>query len=69
MSAELPIAGESPEMPTGPSGTLVVRELGEVVVPAAKANSMLAAVPWIGLGMILQLLPRGEDSGAVIAFC
>jgi hypothetical protein len=68
MSPELPIAGKSPEMPTSPSGTLGVREFGKVVVPAAKANSVLVAVLWIGIGVILQLLPRGEDSGAVIAF-
>jgi hypothetical protein len=68
MSAELLIASESLEMPTSRSGTFYVRELGEVAIPAAKANSMLAAVLWIGIGMFLQLMPRREDFGTVIAF-
>jgi hypothetical protein len=68
MRTELLIAGESLEMPTSPSRTLGVRELGEVAVPSAEANSVLATVLWIGIGMILQLLPRWENSSAVVTF-
>lgn len=44
-----------------------MREFGEVAVPTAKAHPVLATVLWIGIGMILQQLPRGKDSGTVIA--
>ena len=68
MSTELLIAGEGLEMSTDPPWTLGVRELGEVTIPRAEADSVLAAVLWIGIGVALQLLPRGEDFGAIVAF-
>jgi hypothetical protein len=53
MSTELLLTGESLEMPITPLGTLGVREFGEVAVPIAKANSVLATVLLISIGMIL----------------
>lgn len=67
MSAELSIAGESLEVATAPSGTLGVRKFGEVAIPTGKANSVLATMLWIGVDVILQLLPRWKDPGAIIA--
>ena len=69
MSTELLIAGEGPEMAARPPWTLGVRELGEVAIPCAEANSVLVTVLWISIDMVLQLVPRREDFGAVVAFC
>ena len=56
MNAELLVAGESLEMPTGLPKTLGVGELGEVtVLIAMKANSVLTAVLWVCIRMVFQL--------------
>jgi hypothetical protein len=67
MSTELFIAGESLEVPTAPSGTLGVREFGEVAIPTAKANSVLVTMLGVDVDVILQLLPRGKDPSAIVA--
>lgn len=68
MGTKLPVACESFEMATCPSRTFGMRELGEVTVPTTEANSVLAAVLWMGVDVVLQLLPRGKDYSAVVAF-
>jgi hypothetical protein len=55
MDAELLVAGESLEMPTGPPRTLGVGELGEVTVPTAEANSVLTTVLWVCIRVVFQL--------------
>ena len=52
---ELPVAGESLEMPTGPPKVLDVGELDKVIALIAKPNSVLTAVLWVCIRMAFQL--------------